>query len=59
MNIEITRRAADHLFRPLNTETGPKAEKLLDLRKRLRLRKRELRSSERRARQEKRAGNPS
>lgn len=57
MNIEITCREADHLFRPPDTETGSNAEKLQDLRKRLQLRKRERRSSQRQVRHEKRGGN--
>lgn len=42
-----TRKSAGSLFRVLGAEAGSSAEKLFNLRKRMQLRKRELRDSER------------
>lgn len=52
MTIDVTRHAAESLFRSPDADTGSNAEKLLNLRKRLQLRKRELRLTERSARQD-------
>ncbi|WP_337271511.1 hypothetical protein [Oryzifoliimicrobium ureilyticus] len=43
----ITRKSAEALFRAPGPEAGSSAEKLLNLRKGMQLRKRELRDSER------------
>ncbi|MBW9054852.1 hypothetical protein [Rhizobium mesosinicum] len=52
------KRAAENLFRAPQPEKASDAEKLQDVRKRLRLRQRETRQDERRERQKTRAGLP-
>ncbi|MBB3441370.1 MULTISPECIES: hypothetical protein [unclassified Rhizobium] len=52
------KRAAEHLFRPPQPDKASDAEKLQDVRRRLRLRQRETRQDERRQRQKTRAGLP-
>lgn len=47
MTSYTTRKSAEALFRAPATEAGSSAEKLLNLRKGMQLRKRELRDSER------------
>ena len=56
MKSVITRQAAQNLFRPPDAEKGSNTDKLQDLRKRLQLRTRELRHTERQQRQLKRVG---
>ena len=58
MNIEMPRRQAENLFRHPEAESGSNAAKLVTIRKRLQLRQREQRSSERVARQEMRITKP-
>lgn len=52
------KRAAENLFRAPQPEKASDAEKLQDVRRRLRLRERELRQDERRQRQKTRATLP-